>query len=304
MADLDRDSVTREALAQMAATPDPRLREIMAAATRHLHAFAEEVNLKPDEWLAGIAFLTAVGQACTPYRQEFILLSDVLGLSRLVNLMHDAEGRDAAGTETSLLGPFFREQAPEFAPGESIAVHDTGGTEIVIFGQVTDSDGRPLPGAEIDIWQTNAEGLYDLQARDATVMDMRGRFRADAEGRFHMRTVKPIGYSIPMDGPVGRFVHQQNRHGMRPAHIHILVAAPGYRELVTALYFGDDPNIDSDTVFGVSDSLVVREAMGLPGAPRADLPAVRYDFRLSRLGAGDGGGRVGSDPSRLMPAAE
>jgi len=304
MADLDRESVTREALAQMAATPDPRMREVMAAATRHLHAFAEEVNLKPDEWLAGIAFLTAVGQACTPYRQEFILLSDVLGLSRLVNLMHDAEGRDAAGTETSLLGPFFREKAPEFAPGESIAVHDTGGTEIVIFGQVTDAGGKPVPDAEIDIWQTNAEGLYDLQARDATVMDLRGRFRADAEGRFHMRTVKPIGYSIPMDGPVGRFVHQQNRHGMRPAHIHILVAAPGYRELVTALYFGDDPNIDSDTVFGVSDSLVVREAMGLPGAPRADLPAVRYDFRLSRTGAGDGGGRVGSDPSRLMPAAE
>ena len=304
MADLDRESVTREALAQMAATPDPRMREVMAAATRHLHAFAEEVNLKPDEWLAGIAFLTAVGQACTPYRQEFILLSDVLGLSRLVNLMHDAEGRDAAGTETSLLGPFFREQAPEFALGESIAVHDTGGTEIVIFGQVTDSEGKGLPGAEIDIWQTNAEGLYDLQARDATVMDMRGRFRADAEGRFHLRTVKPIGYSIPMDGPVGRFVHQQNRHGMRPAHIHILVAAPGHRELVTALYFGDDPNIDSDTVFGVSRSLVVQEAMGLPGAPRADLPAVRYDFRLSRLGAGDGGGRVGSDPSRLMPAAE
>ncbi len=303
MADLDRESVTHEALAQMAATPDPRLREIMEAATRHLHAFAQEVNLKPDEWLAGIAFLTAVGQACTPYRQEFILLSDVLGLSRLVNLMHDAEGREAAGTETSLLGPFFREQAPAFALGESIAVHGTGGTEIVIFGQVTDSEGQPLGGAEIDIWQTNAEGLYDLQARDATVMDMRGRFRADAEGRFHLRTVKPIGYSIPMDGPVGQLVHRQKRHGMRPAHIHMLVAAPGHRELVTALYFGDDPNIDSDTVFGVSGSLVVREAMGLPGAPRPDLPAVHYDFRLSRLGAGDGGGRVGSDPSRLMPAA-
>ena len=303
MADLDRESVTHEALAQMAATPDPRLREIMEAATRHLHAFAQEVNLKPDEWLAGIAFLTAVGQACTPFRQEFILLSDVLGLSRLVNLMHDAEGREAAGTETSLLGPFFREQAPAFALGESIAVHGTGGTEIVIFGQVTDSEGQPLGGAEIDIWQTNAEGLYDLQARDATVMDMRGRFRADAEGRFHLRTVKPIGYSIPMDGPVGQLVHRQKRHGMRPAHIHMLVAAPGHRELVTALYFGDDPNIDSDTVFGVSGSLVVREAMGLPGAPRPDLPSVHYDFRLSRLGAGDGGGRVGSDPSRLMPAA-
>lgn len=301
MQDLDRNSITAEALAQMAGTPDPRLREIMAAATRHLHDFAREVNLQPDEWLAGIAFLTAVGQACTPFRQEFILLSDVLGLSRLVNVMHDAVGREAAGTETSLLGPFFREQAPEFAAGESIAVHDTEGTEVVIFGQVTDGAGQPVPHAAIDIWQTNAAGLYDLQARDATVMDMRGRFRTDAEGRYHLRTVKPIGYSIPLDGPVGQLTRLQNRHGCRPAHIHVLVAAPGYRELVTALYFADDPHIASDTVFGVSRSLVVEESRGLPGSPRPDLPGIQYDFRLSRQ-AEDGGGRVGADPSRLMPA--
>ena len=303
MQDLDRDSVTAEALAQMADTPDPRLREIMAAATRHLHDFAREVNLQPDEWLAGIAFLTAVGQACTPFRQEFILLSDVLGLSRLVNVMHDAAGREATGTETSLLGPFFREQAPEFAAGESIAVHDTQGTEVVIFGQVTDGAGRPVADAAIDIWQTNAAGLYDLQARDATVMDMRGRFRTDAEGRYHLRTVKPVGYSIPMDGPVGRMTRLQNRHGFRPAHIHVLVAAPGYRELVTALYFADDPNIASDTVFGVSQSLVVAERLGLPDSPMPGLPAIHYDFRLSRDAAEGSGGRVGADPSRLMPAA-
>ena len=304
MADLDRMSVTAEAIAQMAKTPDPRMREVMAAAIRHLHEFAREVDLKPDEWLAGIAFLTAVGQACTPYRQEFILLSDVLGLSRLVNVMHDATGREAAGTETSLLGPFFREKAPEFAAGESIAVHSTDGEEVILFGEVTDAAGTPVAEAEIDLWQTDAHGLYDLQANDPEVMDLRGRYRTDAAGRFHMRTVKPIGYSIPMDGPVGKMVKQQDRHGMRPAHIHILVAAPGYRELVTALYLGDDPNIDTDTVFGVSDSLVVTPALGLPGAPRGDLPAVRYDFRLSRLAAGETGGRVGADPSQMMPAAE
>lgn len=304
MQDLDHEGVTREVLAQMATTPDPRLRTVMEAAVRHLHAFAREVELTPEEWLSGIAFLTAAGQACTPHRQEFILLSDVLGLSRLVNVMHDATGREAAGTETSLLGPFFREKAPEFAPGESIAVHATGGQEIILFGQILDAAGRPVPGAEIDIWQTNAAGLYDLQAADASVMDLRGRFRADADGRFHMRTVKPVGYSIPMDGPVGPFVKRQGRHGMRPAHIHILVAAPGYRELVTALYLADDPNIGSDTVFGVSQSLVVAPAMGVPGAPRADLPAIRYDFRLSRRAAGETGGRVGADPSRIMPAAE
>jgi hydroxyquinol 1,2-dioxygenase len=222
----------------------------------------------------------------------------------LVNVMHDAEGRETEGTETSLLGPFFREKAPEFAPGDSIAVHDKAGTEIVIFGEVLDAAGRPVPHAAMDVWQTNAEGLYDLQARDATVMDMRGRFRADAEGRYHFRTVKPIGYSIPMDGPVGKLVHRQGRHGMRPAHIHILVAAEGFRELVTALYFGDDANIGSDTVFGVSNSLVVDAAAGVPGSPRPDLPGIRYDFRLSRRAESETGGRVGADPSRIVPAAD
>lgn len=304
MQDLDREGITGEVIAQMASTPDARLREIMDAAVRHLHAFAGEVELTPEEWLAGIGFLTAVGHACTPYRQEFILLSDVLGLSRLVNVMHDAEGREAAGTETSLLGPFFREKAPAFPLGASIAVHETAGTEILLFGEILDASGRPVPHAAIDVWQTNAHGLYDLQAKDASVMDLRGRFRADAEGRYHLRTVQPIGYSIPMDGPVGQLVRRQGRHGMRPAHIHVLVAAEGYRELVTALYLADDAHIDSDTVFGVSRSLAVTAAMGVPGAPRTDLPAIRYDFRLSRQAAGETGGRVGADPSQIMPAAQ
>jgi protocatechuate 3,4-dioxygenase beta subunit len=304
MQDLDRFGVTGEVIAQMATTTDPRLREVMDAAVRHLHDFAREVELTPEEWLAGIAFLTAVGQKCTQFRQEFILLSDVLGLSRLVNVMHDAEGRSEAATETSLLGPFFREGAPQFALGESIAVHDREGTEIVVFGEILDAAGRPVPGAEIDVWQTSAAGLYDLQARDATVMDLRGRFRSDAAGHYHFRTVQPVGYSIPMDGPVGQLVKRQGRHGMRPAHIHVMVAAEGHRELVTALYLADDRNIDSDTVFGVSRSLVVLPAADVPGSPRPDLPGIRYDFRLSPHAARDSGGRVGSDPSRLMPAAE
>lgn len=304
MQDLDSQAVTAEALAQMATTPDPRLREIMAAATRHLHDFAREVNLQPDEWLAGIAFLTAVGQACTPFRQEMILLSDVLGLSRLVNLLHDAAGREVVGTETSLLGPFFREDAPGFALGDSIAVRARGGTEVAIFGTVTDAGGRPLPDATIVVWQTDAEGLYDLQAADAAEMDMRGRFRTDAAGRFHFRTLRPVGYSIPMDGPVGRLVRRQDRHGFRPAHIHFLIGAEGHRELVTALYLAEDAHIGSDTVFGVAPSLVVRPEPGLADSPLPGLPSIRYDFRLSRLSGEGSGGRVGADPSRLMPAAE
>jgi protocatechuate 3,4-dioxygenase beta subunit len=288
MQDLDAGTITDAVIAQMGETPDARLREIMEAAVRHLHAFAREVNLTPDEWLKGIAFLTAVGQACTPYRQEFILLSDTIGLSRLVNVMHDAKGREAAGTETSLLGPFFREDAPKIELGGTIAHHATG-PELVLFGQVTDSAGRGVPGAVIDIWQTDADGQYDLQANDPSVMDMRAQLRCDGEGRYHLRTLRPLGYSIPMDGPVGDLVKRQARHGCRPAHIHILVAAPGFRELVTALYLGDDQYIDSDTVFGVSKSLVVMPANDAPGSP------------LSRDTDG-AGGRVGSDPSKLVPA--
>lgn len=300
MQDLDANQITDAVIAQMADTPDPRLREIMEAAVRHIHAFAREVRLTPDEWLKGIAFLTAVGQMCSPIRQEFILLSDTIGLSRLVNVMHDAKGREAAGTETSLLGPFFREAAPRIELGGTIAAASTG-PEIVIYGQVTDTDGKGIPHATIDVWQTDAEGLYDLQAHDPSVMDMRGQFTCDAEGRFHFRTLKPLGYSIPMDGPVGELVRRQNRHGYRPAHIHILIAAPGFRELVTALYFADDAHVDSDTVFGVSKSLVIQESLGLPDAPVPGVPSIRYDFTMSRETDG-AGGRVGSDPSRLVPA--
>jgi hydroxyquinol 1,2-dioxygenase len=310
--DLDVNDITDAVIEQMATTPDPRLKEIMEAAVRHLHAFAREVNLTPDEWLKGIAFMTAVGQACTPYRQEYILLSDVIGLSRLVNVMHDSKGREAAGTETSLLGPFFREGAPKIPLGGTLA-NKSQGTEIMLYGQVTDAEGKPVPHAVMDVWQTSEDGAYDLQAYDPDVMDMRGQLQCDAEGRFHFRTFRPLGYSIPMDGPVGELVRNQKRHGMRPSHIHILIAAPGYRELVTALYFGDDANVDSDTVFGVSKSLVVMARKDLPDAPVPGMPSVRYDFTMSRDTDGSGGrvgadpsqlvpgGRVGSDPSKLMP---
>ena len=299
MQDLDVNDVTDAVIEQMATTPDPRLKEIMEAAVRHLHAFARDVNLTPDEWLKGIAFMTAVGQMCTQYRQEFILLSDVIGLSRLVNVMHDSKGREAAGTETSLLGPFFREGAPRIALGGTLA-NVSQGTEIMIYGQVTDADGTPVPNATMDVWQTNEDGHYDLQAYDPTTMDMRGQLQCDADGRFHFRTFRPLGYSIPMDGPVGDLVKRQHRHGFRPAHIHLLTSAPGHRELVTALYFADDKHVDSDTVFGVSQSLVVMPRTDLPDAPVPGMPSIRYDLTMSRA-TDEAGGRVGSDPSKLVP---
>lgn len=300
MRDLDEFTVTDEALAQMANTENPRLKEIMDAAVRHLHAFAREVGLTPEEWLQGIQFMTAVGQACTPLRQEFILLADVLGLSAVVNALHDKKAREL-GSQSSLLGPFFREGAPVLPAGSQIVEKPTA-EEIVVYGQVTSNDGTPLPNALIQIWQTSERGLYDMQERGGETMDMRGNFMTDEQGRYHFRTVRPLGYSIPMDGPVGMLVQKQNRPGMRPSHIHCLIGAEGHRELVTALYFGDDPHIGDDTVFGVSQSLVV-QAKEDPTSPIPSLRAVRYDFRLAKAAPGETG-RVGADPTKLMQAAE
>lgn len=300
MRDLNEFTVTDEALAQMANTENPRLKEIMDAAVRHLHAFAREIDLTPEEWLQGIQFMTAVGQACTPLRQEFILLADVLGLSAVVNALHDKKAREL-GSQSSLLGPFFREGAPVLPAGSQIVEKPTA-EEIVVYGQVTSNDGTPLPNALIQIWQTSERGLYDMQERGGETMDMRGNFMTDEQGRYHFRTVRPLGYSIPMDGPVGALVQKQNRPGMRPSHIHCLIGAEGHRELVTALYFGDDPHIDADTVFGVSQSLVV-EAKEDPASPISGLRAVHYDFQLAKAAPGETG-RVGADPTKLMQAAE
>ena len=299
MQDLDEFTVTDAVLEQMATTANPRLRQVMEAAVRHLHAFAREVNLTPAEWLESIRFLTAVGHASTPVRQEFILLSDVLGLSALVNALHDKTATEVA-TQTSLLGPFFRDGAPELQAGEQI-VRQPGAQEIVIYGQVVDADGQGVAHATVQVWQTDAQGLYDLQANDPGTMDARANLRADSQGNYHFRTVRPLGYSVPMDGPVGKFVHTQGRHGMRPSHIHFLIGGSGFRELVTALYFGDDENIASDTVFGVSNSLVVSIDPKDPSCPIQGLPGVRFDFHLSRASA-DGEGRVGADPASIVAA--
>jgi hydroxyquinol 1,2-dioxygenase len=266
---------------------------------RHTHDFAREVNLTPQEWLKAISFLTEVGHTCTPARQEFILLSDVLGLSALVNLLHDKSAIEQ-GTESSLLGPFYQQDAPSFTLGDSIATK-ADGPELTVYGQVTDRLGMPLPHASVQVWQTDSRGLYDMQKYNGQEMDMRGNFRCDGQGRFHFRTVKPLGYSIPLDGPVGALVKAQHRHGCRPAHIHFLISSPGYRELVTAIYLSEDEHIDSDTVFGVSNALVTSPRDNDPEAPIKGIPAIRYDFKLG-IAAGDATGRVGADPSQIIAA--
>ena len=299
MQELTPETITDAVLDQMATTPDPRIREVMASAVRHLHAFAKEVNLTPAEWIKGIAFMTGVGKICTPARQEFILLSDTLGLSALVNGLHDSTAMEE-GTHTSLLGPFYREASPKLTAGSQIAKTVRPGSECVLYGRVTDVHGKPIADATVSIWQTGADGLYDIQESSASI-DYRGVFTTNADGLFLVRTVKPIGYSIPMDGPVGEMIRAQKRHGMRPAHIHFLVGAPGYRELVTALYLRDDPHIADDVVFGSSGDLAIDIKPNDPGCPIKGVPSIRFDMRLSRETAADKtGGRVGADPSAIL----
>jgi protocatechuate 3,4-dioxygenase beta subunit len=296
--ELTTDTITDAVLGQMAATPDPRLKVVMEAAVRHLHAFAREVELTPAEWLAAIGFLTEVGQKCTPDRQEFILLSDTLGLSALVNFIHDKTAIEEA-THSSLLGPFFRENAPRYNSGDQIA-KDVSAGEVALWGKVTDVAGIPVGDAEIGIWQTASSGLYDIQY-NAGDMDCRGIFRTDAGGNYLIRTVSPIGYSIPMDGPVGRLAQAQARHGMRPAHIHMLISAPGYRELVTALYIAGDPHLADDVVFGTSGDLVASIVPEDPDCPLPGVASCRFDFSLARESETDRSiGRVGADPAAVM----
>ena len=300
MEDLNETTLTEAVLAQMAATTDLRLREIMAAAVKHIHAFAREVSLTPEEWLYGIKFMTEVGRACTPFRQEFILLSDTLGLSRMVNILHDGRA-DTVGTETSLLGPFYREQSPLLVNGDRIT-QDPQTEEIAFFGCVRDEAGQPVAGASVEVWQTDPDGAYDLQAKDPSQMDWRGQFRTDEQGRYWFRATVPYGYTIPLDGPVGEMIRAQNRHGCRPAHTHFLIGAAGYRELVTAVYYGYDRYIADDVVFGVSNSLIVDPRPGVAGSPFPELRSVEYDFTLARAAEGEATSRVGADPSRLLAA--
>ena len=299
MRELTPDTITDAVLEQMSTTADPRMREVMASAVRHLHAFARDVNLTPAEWIKGIEFMTAVGQICTPARQECILLSDTLGLSALVNGMHDTTAIEE-GTHTSLLGPFYREASPTLPAGSQIAKTVKPGSECVLYGHISDVNGKPLANATVSIWQTGADGLYDIQ-ESAQSIDYRGVFTSDANGVYMLRTVKPLGYSIPMDGPVGAMVKAQGRHGMRPAHIHFLVGAPGYRELVTALYLRDDPHLADDVVFGSSGDLAVDVVANDPDCPIKGMPSIRFDMRVSRESEADKtSGRVGADPSAIM----
>jgi catechol 1,2-dioxygenase len=240
--------------ASFAGTPDPRLRQVMTSLVQHLHAFVKDVELTEEEWGFAIDFLTRTGHMSNEVRQEFILLSDVLGVSMLVETINHRTGGQS--TESTVLGPFHMVESPPRQLGDDIAL-DGKGTPCLVSGRVTGPDGEALAGASVDVWQTNEDGFYDVQQPGIQPAgNLRGLFTADEQGRFWFRSVVPRFYPIPDDGPVGQLLAATGRHPNRPAHLHFIVDAPGYRPVTTHVFVADSPYLDSDAVFGVKESLV------------------------------------------------
>ena len=253
---MTEDDLTEVVVARLEATPDPRLREITQALVRHLHAFAKEVRLTDEEWLAGIMFLTATGQMCDERRQEFILLSDTLGFSSLIDLINHSDV-EALATEPTILGPFYVPGSPERAFGESMVEYEDGGEVAIFRGVVSDTHGNPLQGVLLDVWQNAATGFYAVQQPDEQpATNLRGRYLTDGEGRYEIRTVRPVPYPIPADGPVGKLLHYTGRHEWRAAHIHLKASKEGYEPVTSHVFDRESRYLDSDTVFGVKDSLI------------------------------------------------
>jgi hydroxyquinol 1,2-dioxygenase len=262
----------------------PRTRELLQSLVAHLHAYARDVRLTEGEWLAAIDFLTRTGQITDDKRQEFILLSDVLGLSMLTIGINAPADPDA--TEPTVFGPFFVSDAPEVRYGEDIAA-GASGEPCWVQGQVTDTQGNPLGGAHLEVWEADEDGFYDVQYTDARTAG-RAQMTADAQGRYGFWSVKPAAYPIPSDGPVGQLLAAANRSPMRPAHIHFMVSAPGHQRLVTHVFAAGGPHLDDDAVFGVKDSLIEEFSEQPPGQGPAGrtLPGrwwkLTFDIRLSK----------------------
>lgn len=275
----DQMTVTEVVLDAMAATPNRRLKEIMESFIRHMHAFAREVRLTEEEFELGIDFLNRVGQATHDAHNEGILFSDAIGFSTLVCLLNNGQA-GATETAAALLGPFWRMNAPRTENGGSIVRSETPGPALFANCRVTDPHGRPLSGVEVDVWQASPVGLYENQDPSQADMNLRGKFTTDAEGRFRFRSVKPAGYPVPTDGPVGDLLRAQLRHPYRPAHLHFLGLKPGYKTLITQVFVDDDQHLASDVVFGVTRHLVghYREGEGAPPAPDVIGPWYRLDY--------------------------
>ena len=282
MTDVDETTITQAVLNRLTDCPSPRLRQVSEALVRHLHEFVREVEPTMDEWMTGIEFLTRTGQICSPTRQEFILLSDTLGVSMLVDAINH---RFAEGvTETTVLGPFYVQGPPERPLGDDIS-DGTRGEPLLVEGTVRTTAGAPVAGAVVDTWHSDQDGYYDVQRGHE--LRLRARFRADGAGRFWFWSIVPSSYPIPNDGPVGEMLHAQGRHPYRPAHVHFKIGAPGHEELATHVFVAGDRYLESDAVFGVKRSLI-RELDRLPASQAPEGRALygpfarmRYDFVLA-----------------------
>lgn len=270
------DELVEEVLGRYAGAPNPRLKEVMESAVRHLHAFVREINLQRDEWFEAIKFLTATGQMCDDRRQEWILLSDTLGVSTLVEML-TYSGVDGS-TENTVLGPFYVPGSPERAKGESMLVDPDEGDRVVIRGTVTAVDGTPIAGAVLDCWQNASHGFYAVQQPDEQSADnLRGIYHTDSDGTYEIRTVRPVPYPIPYDGPVGALLKANARNWMRPGHTHVWLKAPGFKDLITHVFDVESDYLHDDAVFGVRESLIATFAPDANGEL-----ATTFDFVLDR----------------------
>src|SRR5258708_7954871 len=286
MRNLDENTITEAVLVRHDHATDGRLKTIVTSLVRHLHAFAREVNLTEGEWEQGIRFLTDVGHITDDKRQEFILLSDTLGLSMLVSAM--ANRKPAGCTEATVFGPFFVEGAPADENGDDVA-NGARGEPCFVSGSIKGLDGEPVAGARIEVWQADSDGFYDVQRAGDEAQRARGVLHSLADGRYHFRSIVAEPYPIPHDGPVGRMLAALGRHPWRPAHLHFMITAPGYERLVTHVFREGDRYLDSDAVFGVRSSLVaqwIRHEEGTaPDRKRMNTPfsTLEFDFVLNRV---------------------
>lgn len=276
----NQKDVTAAVLAELERAPDKRFREIMAAAVRHLHAFVREARLTEEEFQQICAYVAAAGQRTNASHNEVVLACGTLGVSPLVCLLNNGN-KGQTETTANMLGPFWRVDSPRTANGGSIVRSPTPGSALFVDARVRDVSGKPVSGAEVDVWQSSTEGLYENQDPGQAEMNLRGKFTTDGDGRFAFRSIKPAGYPIPVDGPVGALVRAQRRHNMRPAHLHFLIYKPGCKTHISQVYVNDDPNLETDVQFGVTEALIgnyVRHDGGTPPAPDVGAPWYTLDY--------------------------
>jgi catechol 1,2-dioxygenase len=278
----NQQQVTEAVLKELERTTDPRLREIVSAAVRHLHDFAREVKLTEDEFRQACAFIAALGKKTNETHNEVVLLAGSLGFSTLVCLLNNGKGQTE--TTANLLGPFWRMDSPPTRNGDSIVRSTTPGPPLFVNAWVKDAEGNGVVDAEVDVWQSSTEGFYENQDPAQADMNLRGKFRTDERGGIRFRTVKPAGYPIPVDGPVGDLIRAQGRHNLRPAHLHFLIYKPGYKTHISQVYVNDDKNLETDVQFGVTRALVgnyVRHENEPAPAPDVSGPWYSLDFTFT-----------------------